>query len=288
MTALLQTLVGTLAVFVVATLSLAQDPVAKKSIGGAIDVKVATLLSGRVVEVEDPKTKKKEKRTVDRKLRWTVGKAEFTTFKAVAEALSRLAANPASMRPNPKTGGKFLAELRIAPGPNVQWAEVLQLWDASNRAGWNTFVLDGVGTGFMTPKSIAKPAVYQADLIVPRCLFCEPDESPPELRPTMDVYRDGRVVSDGRSVFEWQAGQPENLGPMRAELKTLRANMAKAGELRARPGSDGKWVDMPILIRADREAAWRDVLRLLRELTKADVGFWKLDVAVSQTSSRLR
>lgn len=45
---------------------------------------------------------------------------------------------------------------------------------------------------------------------------------------------------------------------------------------------------MPIMIGADRESAWRDVLRLLCEVTRLEVGFWKFDFAVSETLSRLR
>ena len=288
MNASLEKTVGTLLVCLVVAMLPAQERAAKQPLGGPIVVKITTLLSGRVVEVEHPTTKKKARRTVDRKLQWTVGNKTYTTFKAAAEALNNLAADPASLRPDPSTGGRKLAGLRVAPGPNVQWAEVLQLWDASTSAGWYSFALEGVGTEFLMPKAIANPVVHQADLIVPHCIYCEPDESPPKLRPTIDVHRNGHVVSDGRRVFAWRAGQVENLGPMRTELRALRAKMEKAGKLRARPQADGKWVDMRLLIRADGEASWRDVLRLLRELTKPDVGFWKLDLAVSEVPSRLR
>jgi hypothetical protein len=281
-------LASTFAACLLAAIAPAQERVLKAIVGEPIVVNITALAPGRVVEVEDAKTKKKAERTVDRKMQWTVGKKKLTTIKVVKLELERLAADPASMRPNPATGGKQIAWVRVIPGPKVQWAEVLQVWDAVNAAGFQRCVIDGIGTNDIMPKAIAKPVVGKVGLTLARCDFCDPDVRVPKLRPVIDVHRDGRVMSGGRRVFELQAVPPQNLEPLRVELRMLHAKMEKAGKLDARLGFDGKWVEMPILVRVDHKTAWRDVLRLLRELTKPDVGFWKLELAVSRRSTRLR
>lgn len=284
----LPALARTMAVSLAALTLIAQERPPKPSAGGPIVVKVTTVVSGQVVEVEHPKTKKKA--TVARRMEWAVGKAKATTRKAVRRILDRVASDPATMRPDPATGGKQLAALLIAPGPNVPWGEVVNVLDAGKAAGFHSIDLKEVASNYVLPMAVRKTVVNEADLIVPKCAFCEPDESPPKDRLQIDVHRDGRIVVASRLVFESQAGHTEDLVAMRAELRKVRAKMEKIGAVGARPGRNrhAKRISMPVLIRADHEARWRDVHRLLNELTKPEVGFWKLQLAVAEISSRLR
>lgn len=223
-----------------------------------------------------------------REVVWTVAKTPCRSLADAKQRLDRAAANPANMVPDPKTGGRKLASVTIQPGPNVHWREVVGTYDSVMAAGFTVAIVHGVDTRMLTPVAIAKPTIDKQSLDVPGAFFCNPDVGAPKLRPTIDVLRDGRIRVGDKQVFAPRKGQAPELGPLRKELRRLRASMKLARELGERPGHEGVWIDMPVLLRIDRDARWQETQHLLKELQHPEVGFWKLHLAVAEKSSRLR
>jgi len=253
----------------------------------AIVLTVTTLLDGRDVEVEDPETKQKQRRTVDRRMKWEVDGAEFATVRAARDRIERLAAAPESMRPDLQ-GGKRLAPLRIAPDGSVRWGELLQAFDVVTGAGFAEFLMPGIEHAMIEPHAVAADSVDASKVALAGCVYCMPDDYPPDERPVIDVRRDGRILIDGAQLFARQVGQPDDLEALRKRLGELRADLDAAGLVEQRGGRERARIDVPVLLRIDRDAAWRDVSRMLREIARPEVGFWKLQPAVLEVSSRTR
>ena len=283
-----QSLVLTLAVCTSPNSLAAQNRTAKPADSGPLVVDITTLAPGRVVEVENKKTKMMDRKTVDRDLLWSVDKKELNTIDLLGKQLSQFATNPKSLRPDPTTGGRRLASLRINPGPHVHWDEVVRTYDKSMAAGFEKVVLGGVDSHFIGLMAKASSIVDKASLIVPGALFCTPDELASKLRPTVDIHRDGHIVIGKLRFFDVKANQATDLEALKKELRRMRAQMKEVGEVGSRPGKKGTWIDMPVLIRIDVETHWGNVLRLLRELAKPEIGFWKHQFAVAEIISRLR
>lgn len=218
-----------------------------------------------------------------RKLAWRVGDRGAETESAMRLLLQAAAANPENRRPCADRPGTLeLLPLRIEPGEDARWGEVVEAFDAAMAAGFAEVYFAGVTTGFLVPKSIDEPILAGGALIVPKAVFNEPDDQPDELRPVFDVHQDGRIEHDGRTLFTWRAGVPDDLGPLRERLLQLRRTFAQRSRLQPRDGDRPERLDVPFLVRADKWAAWRDVLRFVQAATAPEVGFWKFEIAVGE------
>lgn len=264
----------------------AQQP---KAAEGTIPVEITALVTGADANkgATDDKPSKQDDKP-QREVVWTIQKARYRGITEAKERLDRVASNPANMVPDPATGGRMLASVTIRPGPNVYWREVVDTYDAAMGAGFKFAVVHGIDTCQLTPVALAKPTVDKDHLAMSGAWFCNPDAKPPKLRPTIDVLRDGRIRIGDKQVFAPRKEQPQDLAALRKELRRLRASMKIAQELGQRPGHDGAWIDMPVLLRIDRDARWQNTQLLLKELQHPEVGFWKLHLAVANKSSRLR
>lgn len=207
----------------------------------------------------------------------------FATPRALGDELYRIAMDAKAMRPDHETGGKMLAALRVAPDPATHWEEIVQLWDLVMASGYKDLLLERVDTRWMMAMAVDDGRPDAQRLVLPWAYYQEPDESPPPERLAFDVLRDGSIAHDGRSLFEWKAGEPEDLEPLRKALREVRASMLAQKLVVARKGYEHPVIDVPVLLRADRWAEWRDVLRLCKELLAPEVGYWKLQLALVES-----
>jgi hypothetical protein len=224
-----------------------------------------------------------------RQLAWQIGHQKLASTEALERALQLLAASPDHRRDSAETPGKKeLLPLRIQPGDQTRWRDVVHTIDTAYAAGFPEVHLEGVDTPWLTPMGVDEPLVGDGALIVPKAIFNDPDDRPDRLRPGFDLYQDGRIEHDGATLFTWVAGKEDNLQPLRARLRELRTSLEKEGHLQPRPHDKQQRLDVPFLVRADQWAEWRDVKRLIALATEPEVGFWKLEIAVCHADLEAR
>lgn len=235
----------------------------------------------RVTGKDLPDGLARARRWEGRKLAWVVGEKKFDTREGLERELHNLAMAPASLRDSvAEPGAKELVPLLIKPGDSARWRDLVETWDACQAAAFSKIQLEGVETWYIVPKSVDEPVTGRGELIVPKAVFNEPDDNPDSLRPTFAVHQDGRIVHDGATLFRWVAGKEDDLEPLRARMRELRATLVEDGELVKRPEDGREVLNMPFLVRADQWAEWRDVRRLITVATDPKIGFWKLELAV--------
>ena len=123
------------------------------------------------------------------------------------------------------------------------------------------------------------------DLILPRAVFQEPDEKPPENRPIINVLQNGAVVYNQQVAYD-----PLVDGKDYRKIKELLDNIRKAGlankTLKEKEENVGgrmvKLLDDPILIRADKWTEWHYVGEIMKQCSQPDVLFWKVELAMSE------
>jgi len=124
------------------------------------------------------------------------------------------------------------------------------------------------------------------DLILPRAEFQEPDESPPENRPILNVLQNGAVVYQGDAFYD-----PAD--PAKSDLKRiydLLANIREQGIATKAlhlvdkdvGGATAKVIDEPILIRADKWTEWNYVGEIMKQCSQPKIAFWKVQLALSE------
>ena len=123
------------------------------------------------------------------------------------------------------------------------------------------------------------------DLILPRAVFQEPDDTPPEGRPIINVLQNGTVVYGGEVFYDPDA-DGKNYGKIKQLLldirlkgiaeKTLHLVQKDVG------GAFATVIDDPILIRADKWTEWHYVGEIMKQCSQPDVAFWKVQLALSE------
>lgn len=123
------------------------------------------------------------------------------------------------------------------------------------------------------------------DLILPRAVFQEPDDKPPENRPIINILQNGSVVYNQKVAFD-----PTVHGKNYAPIKELLLNIRKVGlaekKLKLKPENiGGKMVDLmddPILIRADKWTEWHFIGEVMKQCSQPEIAFWKVELAMSE------
>jgi biopolymer transport protein ExbD len=123
------------------------------------------------------------------------------------------------------------------------------------------------------------------DLILPRAVFQEPDDQPPENRPIINVLQNGAVVYNQEVAYD-----PLVHGKNYEPIKTLLLNIKKVGlaqkKLKEKAETiGGKTVmlmDDPILIRADKWTEWHFVGEIMKQCSQPEIAFWKVELAMSE------
>jgi biopolymer transport protein ExbD len=122
------------------------------------------------------------------------------------------------------------------------------------------------------------------DLILPRAVYQQPDESPPEGRPILNVLQNGTVIFEGTVYYD-----PIKHGTNYAPIKELLLQIRKIGEATKKlkfteediGGKMVKLIDDPILIRADKWTEWHYVGEIMKQCSQPEIAFWKVELALS-------
>ncbi|HEX6811822.1 MAG TPA: biopolymer transporter ExbD [Planctomycetota bacterium] len=123
------------------------------------------------------------------------------------------------------------------------------------------------------------------DLVLPRAVYRVPDDEPPKNRPVVNVLQNGTVVYRQRVVYE-PALHGTDYGPIRELLLKIRAeglaNKSLELEKKMVGGKLVPLMDVPILIRADKWTEWRYIAEIMKQCSRADIAFWKVELALSE------
>lgn len=120
------------------------------------------------------------------------------------------------------------------------------------------------------------------DLILPRAEFMEPDESPPEGRPIINVLQNGTVIYGGEVYFD-PTKDGKNYKKIAELLLNIRRDGLAKGSLHLVKKDDlaAKVIDDPILIRADKWTEWHFVGEVMKQCSQPQIAFWKVQLALS-------
>jgi biopolymer transport protein ExbD len=123
------------------------------------------------------------------------------------------------------------------------------------------------------------------DLILPRAVFQEPDDKPPENRPIINVLQNGAVIYEGQVAYD-----PAVDGKDYRKIAELLLNIKKVGlatgKLKDKEENLGgkmvKLMDDPILVRADKWTEWHYVGEIMKQCSQPQIAFWKVELAMSE------
>ena len=126
------------------------------------------------------------------------------------------------------------------------------------------------------------------DLILPQAEFQEPDDSPPENRPILNVLQNGAVSWGGVFYFDPTSSDPTLRDPanIKSMLRDVRRKVLAADPTKLVDkdvgGTTAKVLDEPILIRADKWTEWHYVGEIMKQCSQPDIAFWKVQLALSE------
>lgn len=123
------------------------------------------------------------------------------------------------------------------------------------------------------------------DLILPRAVFQEPDDKPPDNRPIINVLQNGTVIYNQKVAYD-----PLVHGKDYTPIRELLLNIRKVGlaekKLKLKDENiGGKMVplmDDPILVRADKWTEWHFVGEIMKQCSQPQIAFWKVELAMSE------
>ena len=123
------------------------------------------------------------------------------------------------------------------------------------------------------------------DLVLPRALFIQPDETPSPTRPIINVLQDGSVVYNQKVAYSPRE-HGKDYTPIRQLLRDIRETGLRKGTLKLKDEKVGSrmvpLIDDPILIRADKWTEWHYVGEVMKQCSQPDVGFHKVELAMSE------
>jgi len=122
------------------------------------------------------------------------------------------------------------------------------------------------------------------DLILPRAVFQEPDETPPENRPIINVLQNGTVIYNREVAYD-----PLKHGTDYRPIKQLLIDIRREGLIKKTLTLKGEviggktvmLIDDPILIRADKWTEWHYIGEIMKQCSQPEVAFWKVELALS-------
>lgn len=260
----------------------AKEPAAKEPV--TIDLKMELAAPGVAVprRMQGAGATARANAWEGRRIAWRLDDRRAASTDEMKDLLEAAIGNRANWNPDPRNEGKLAPPvLRIAPDHDTRWCDLVTAFDAAIAAGFQEMGFTGVALRHLMPKAVDEPIVDGGALVVPDNVFNEPDDGPDRDRPVFDVQQDGRITEGGRTLFTAQPGT-EDLEPLQKRLRELRAALEAGGRLEKVEGHAGQ-LGVPILVRADKWADWRDVRRLLQEAMAPEVGFWRIQIAVAAT-----
>ena len=135
------------------------------------------------------------------------------------------------------------------------------------------------------PNAYAQRALEE--LVLPRAEFSEPDEEPPAQRPVLNVLQSGAIVYRGEVFYDPDKHKGAELEARAAQLLLSIRSAGLANQtlsLTEQAGGAGKLklLDDPILIRADKWAPWRTVRAIMKQCSRPEIAFWKIQLGAAE------
>jgi len=119
------------------------------------------------------------------------------------------------------------------------------------------------------------------DLILPKAEYQEPDDTPPENRPVINLLQSGAVYYKGKMQYDPAVHANDYSGILKM-LKLIK----QTGNLKMKTenlaGRDVELVDDPILLRADKWTEWHYVGEVMKQCSMPEAAFWKIELAMSE------
>jgi biopolymer transport protein ExbD len=118
------------------------------------------------------------------------------------------------------------------------------------------------------------------DLILPKAVFAVPDDTPPDLRPIVNITQNGDVYYKKKEYYN-AALHKENYDGLEELLrlwhKELDLKMEPLG-----PTNPTLAPSDPVLIRADKWTEWHYIGKFMTACSQPYARFWKLELAMSE------
>ena len=119
------------------------------------------------------------------------------------------------------------------------------------------------------------------DLILPKAEYQEPDDTPPENRPVINLLQSGAVYYKGKMQYDPAVHANDYSGILKM-LKLIK----QTGNLKMKTenlaGRDVELVDDPILLRSDKWTEWHYVGEVMKQCSMPEAAFWKIELAMSE------
>lgn len=219
-----------------------------------------------------------------RSLVWIVGKDRYSTPEEVRRAMLRHLQDAENRAEDEKTGEIIAPPVRLVPGPGVVWDDVIRLLHWAYGEGFLDVTLAGDWREppIFVPLGVRDPVTDQGALVVPACMFNEPDDDPPgRWRAEIAVRQDGVITSDGERLFE--PGKDKDLSKLRKAVLAWEPKAKQQDGLIPQEVS-GSVHAIPrthVLIRADKWVEWSRVQAVMQECAKGDLVFSRFYFAVA-------
>lgn len=123
------------------------------------------------------------------------------------------------------------------------------------------------------------------DLILPKAQYAVPDDSPPDVRPVINIAQDGRMVYRKNTYYDPVVdGETEQVA--KDKLRTLliewKEEIVTEKKDEVIGGRKVTVVDDPVLVRADKWTEWHWVGLFMTACSQPEAAFWKLELALSE------
>lgn len=119
------------------------------------------------------------------------------------------------------------------------------------------------------------------DLILPKAEYQQPDDSPPENRPVINLLQTGAVYYKGKMQYDPAVHGNDYSGILRM-LKLIKQSGGVKTKTENLGGRDVELVDDPILLRADKWTEWHFVGEVMKQCSQPEAAFWKVELAMSE------
>lgn len=127
------------------------------------------------------------------------------------------------------------------------------------------------------------------DLILPKAVYAVPDDTPPDVRPIINITQDGRMVYRKNVIFDpvlhSEASAPEHIRALLIEWKNTVVKNTVVENIGGRPVT---LVEDPVLLRADKWTEWHWVGVFMTSCSQPEAAFYKLELALSDKDKEVR
>ncbi len=125
------------------------------------------------------------------------------------------------------------------------------------------------------------------DLILPMAKYATPDDSPPEVRPILNITQDGRMVYRKNVRYDpiQHGDDMSTVGELLIEWKNT---VVQDMDEETIGGKLVTVVNDPILIRADKWTEWHWVGKFMTGCSQPEAAFWKIELAMSEEDKEVR